>query len=372
MTDPLPIIDSIDLHTHTGSEHSTWTVVALTSSTGRVGLGECSDGGTAAFVTAGLATLCHHVIGARVTGDRDPLRTAVDTLRHASDGLTALGWSTLWGGIEAAWDDLAAREQGVPLHEHLGLPPAPPVRLYANINRRWGASGTAAIVAATRSATAAGLSAVKIAPFDPWRGTADVVSAGLAVVDMVRAAVPPDTLLMIDCHRSLPAAALPAAMVELQARSVYWVEDALDVRDTIGLQRLRDTADVPMAGGEHEWDPEVVSAACSSGALDFWLIDPKHAGGPYGTTVLAGCVGNVTLTFHNPSGPIGTLHAVHLAGLSERPIWLEFAWAGSDRADYLTPPEIVDRGLLTVPDGPGIGADLTGLAERAGQRVIAP
>ncbi len=241
--------------------------------------------------------------------------------------------------------------------------------LYANINRRWGRSGTPAITAQAQAAAAAGFAAVKIAPFDPWQGRSDVARAGLAVVDAVRAVLPADVHLMIDCHRALPRPSLLSAMRELKAREVYWVEDALDVRDTDGLRRLREQVDVPLAGGEHEWDPAVVTAACGTGAFDYWLIDPKHAGGAYATALLADCIGSAGLTFHNPSGPIGTLHAAHLAGLAAGPRWLEYAWGESDRATYLSPAERLVDARLELPEGSGIGADLSVQAEH---RVGAP
>jgi galactonate dehydratase len=74
----------------------------------------------------------------------------------------------------------------------------------------------------------------------------------------------------------------------------------------------------------------------------------------------------VTVSYHNPSGPVGTAHAAHLAALTPRLTWLEYAWGEPERAGYLSPAETVDNGCLWVSDGPGIGV---ALSEDATERI---
>ena len=358
-----PIIERIELHTHHASTRSSWTVVRVESSSGAVGIGECSDSGNATILATAADAARATLAGKAVDRERPALRAWLSTQRESADPPTALAWSTALGGIEAALDDLSARQAGVPLAGYLGSAAPDNVRLYANLNRTWGARGLDALVAAARTAAGEGFPAVKIAPFDlPSRQGVgdgrDIVLAGLAVVDAVRAVLPGGTALMIDCHFRLDDDALLAALPELAERDVLWIEDAVDPRDLDRLRQLREQTSLALAAGEHEWDPAVVEAACATGAIDYWLIDPKHAGGPRATQRLVELTGDVAVSYHNPSGPIGTVHAAHLCGLSPRLTWLEYAWGEPDRADYLSPAEKVENGALVVPDGPGIGVAL--------------
>ncbi|MGA8114832.1 MAG: enolase C-terminal domain-like protein, partial [Actinocatenispora sp.] len=301
--------------------------------------------------------------------ERAALRDWLCGRRAAADRATGFAWSTALGGLEAALDDLCARHAGVPLADWLGAGAPERVQLYANLNRTWGDHALGDLVTAARTAAAEGFPAVKIAPFDAGGdGATEIVTAGLAVVDAVLAVLPDRTALMIDCHFRLDDRALLTALPELAARRAFWVEDAVDPHDLDRLRWLRDRTSVPLAAGEHEWDPAVVEAACATGAVDFWLVDPKHAGGPRATRRLLGLTGDATVSYHNPSGPVGTVHAAQLSGLSPRLTWLEYAWGEPDRVDHLSPAEKVENGALVVPPGPGVGVGLA--AADGGEPVV--
>lgn len=369
MTDGPSLIERIELCTHRASDRSTWTVVRVVSSSRLVGIGECSDSGDSTVLHAAVDAAVAALLGKPVNSDRTALQKWICRRRRAADRATGLAWSTALGGLEAAFEDLTARYAGVALAEHLGSTTPAPVRMYANLNRAWGDRGPEALATAARTAADEGFSAVKIAPFSAAGSHPidDAVPAGLAVVDAVQAALTGETALMIDCHFRLDDGALRAALPELAARGVFWVEDAVSPRDLSRLRWLREQTSLPLAGGEHEWDPAIVEAACATGAVDFWLIDPKHAGGPRATQRLLGLTGDAAVSYHNPSGPIGTVYAAQMSSLSSRLTWLEYAWGEPDRAVYLSPAEKVESGALAVPDGPGIGVDLA--ADRAGSVV---
>ncbi|MDQ2740646.1 MAG: hypothetical protein M3Y35_18940 [Actinomycetota bacterium] len=353
----LAVIERIDVYSHRASVRSTWTVIRVEASTGAVGIGECSDSGSATVIEAAVAAARSALIGHPVDSNRDALRAWLNGRRGQADPVAGFAWSTALGGLEAALDDLSARQAGVPLAQYLGSRPAERVRLYANLNRTWGGHGLADLVTAARTAASEGFPAVKIAPFDSVPRS-DVVSGGLSVVDAVRSAIPQDTALMIDCHFRLDDDALRVALPELAARDVYWVEDAVDPRDVERLCRVRELTPVALAAGEQAWDPAVVEAACATEAVDYWLIDPKHAGGPRATRHLLGLTGHAQVSYHNPSGPVGTVHAAQLCQLSPRITWLEYAWGEPDRAAYLSPAEKIENGSLVVPDGPGVSVAL--------------
>jgi galactonate dehydratase len=351
-----PHIEDVEVLTHESARHSTWMVLRIRDSRGLTGLGECSDSGDPAVLAEALHAVQMMLPGSDAAGLLGWLRDR----RAGEGGRRALAWSTVLGGVESALADLAARRAGVPLGEYLGAPAPAKVRLYANLNRAWGTLGPAAVAEAAVAAAAQGFTAVKIAPFPGGEdGSAGAVE-GLKTIDAVREVLPPDVKLMVDCHFKLDEGGLRVLLPELAARAVHWIEDIVDPRDVDRLRRLRDEWSVPLAGGEHEWDPAVVAAACATGAYAYWLIDPKHAGGPRATQRLIGLTAGTRVTFHNPSGPVGTAHAAQLAGMTDRFGWLEYAWGTADRAGYLRAPELIDAGSLCTPGGPGIGVDLAG------------
>ncbi|NIK62000.1 enolase C-terminal domain-like protein [Kribbella shirazensis] len=355
-------VESSVVWSHRASRRSTWVMVEVVAD-GKRGVGELSDGGPLEVLLEAARSVSSVVVGQPVTRARTELRRRLGELRTGHD---AFLWSTVLGGYEAAFADLLAQVEGRALSTSLGLGAPRPVRLYANLNRTFGGDGPDAVVAEAVRAVAAGFQAVKVAPFLDNRALglsgARLIETGLSLVGRVRDAVPRDVELMVDCHHLVPAELLPVVVRDLAPLAPYWVEDLARAGDRSALEQAA-AGGVALAAGEHIWSPEIAAAACAGGALRYWLVDPKHAGGPAGVAQIAEAVGDTQLTFHNPSGPVGTAHAAHLAGLAGQGTWLEFAWGEPDRADFLEPAEVVIDGTLR-PAGPGIGGRPRGASGR--------
>ncbi|WP_432894498.1 enolase C-terminal domain-like protein [Kribbella sp. CA-245084] len=310
------------------------------------GVGELSDGGPVAELIVAARSIGSSIVG-----------LPLDQVRAELPLPDTFLWSTVLGGYEAALADLVARLEGRSVAESLGLSEPQPVRLYANLNRRYGGDGAQAIVAEAVCAVGNGFSAVKVAPFldNHARGMSgtQLVDAGLELVVKVREALPDGVRLMVDCHHLVPAQSVAVVARDLAALDLYWVEDLVRVDDRAALDAVA-ASGLALAAGEHIWQPAAAAAACADGALTYWLVDPKHAGGPAAVARFAEAIGDTQLTFHNPSGPIGTAHAAQLAALGGAGTWLEYAWGETDRLTFLDPPEAVVDGTLR-PAGPGIG-----------------
>jgi galactonate dehydratase len=362
-------VGDVTVWSHPASRRSTWVMVQVAAG-GVHGVGELSDGGPAASLVAAARSVTGAATGRPVRQAREAVRRLLERRRmSAATNGSAFMWSTVLGGYESAFADLTARLARRPLSVELGLGEAGPVRAYANLNRRFGAEGTETVTAEAVRAAVHGYPAVKIAPFSGAhaRGKvgAEMVRDGLDLAATVRAAVPPDTLLMVDCHNLVPRDLVGVVGRELAQLGVHWVEDLVDITDPDALQSAA-AANVPLAGGEHVWDPSVAAAACGTGALAYWLLDPKHAGGPVGAARMAEAVDGTRLTFHNPSGPVGTAHAAHLAGLAGDTTWLEIAWGEEDRTSFLDPAETVTAGAFVPTAGPGIGCSPRRLPQDGG------
>ncbi len=358
-----PLVTSVRVIAHTASARSTWVMVQVVAKE-LAGVGELSDGGPAGVLVAAARSLEALAVGRPVSTARVAVRDVLEHRRETSGVADAFFWSTVLGGYESAFADLSARVQGSPLSTALGLGPPAPVRAYANLNRRWGTHSADVLCEQAALAAHSGYAAVKIAPFS-WASShgatgEDVVPIGLDLAATVRDALPPDTLLMLDCHHLVPAHLIDVAATEMAALQPFWVEDLVDFTDGVTVHRSS-VSELPLAAGEHVWDPAVAARACASGALSYWLVDPKHAGGPAGTRRVVDAVKGiegVAVTFHNPSGPVGTAHAAHLAGLAGESTWLEIGWGENDRTTLLEPPERVVDGAVVLSTSPGIGNDV--------------
>ncbi|TCC32135.1 enolase C-terminal domain-like protein [Kribbella sindirgiensis] len=349
-------IDSVLVWSHRASRRSTWAMVEVVAG-GVRGVGELSDGAALDTLLAAARSMRSEVVGRPLTQARTVLRRRLRGLRAAGTEPDAFLWSTVLGGYESALADVVARLEGRALSTSLGLGEPAPVRLYANLNRRFGADGADTIVAEAIRAAGNGFTAVKVAPFLDSHSSglsgSRLIDAGLSLVGRVRDAIPREVDLMVDCHYLVPPQLLHDVVRELAPLGLYWIEDLVRVGDRSAMD-LAAAGGVALAAGEHIWSPEIAAAACADGALRYWLVDPKHAGGPAGVARIAEAIGDAQLTFHNPSGPVGTAHAAHLAGLARRTTWLEYAWGEVDRAALLEPAEVVVDGVLK-PSGPGIG-----------------
>lgn len=353
------VVTGVRTWSHTASPRSTWVMVQVTAGD-VVGLGELSDGGHASRLERAARSVVGAVTGHPVGAARAAVRDLLTARREAEHDIDeALLWSTVLGGLESAFADLEARAQGIALSASLGLGGPRPVRVYANLNRRWGGESADVVCDEARRAVSEGYAAVKIAPFS-WAShqgsRRSLVARALTLTRRVRDAVPAGTALMVDCHQLVPADLVGEVLRGLAPCDPLWVEDLVDVHDAAALRAAALQTELPLAAGEHVWDPALARKACASGALTYWLVDPKHAGGPDGTARMAEAADGTCLTFHNPSGPVGTAHAAHLAALGGQDTWLEVAFGEADRAAYLDPPERLVDGRWQPATGSGIGA----------------
>ncbi|MEV5976587.1 enolase C-terminal domain-like protein [Streptomyces sp. NPDC052114] len=315
------------------SARTEWLVLRLTAADGTRGYGECSDAG--------------------------PLRQVLDRLVRGPDTCPEFVARTVAGGLEQARVDVAARRAGLPLWAWLGGRHPGAVELYANINRVAGGRGPDDVAATARAAVADGFRAVKLAPFDTGdpHGRRPLPELGLARLAAARAAVGPRVALMADAHERLALAELAPLLGPLTDLGLYWLEDGVGIGRPDELAELRALTELALAGGEFATD--VTELAPVRGLLDVLMPDVKHAGGPLRARDLARSAPGARISFHNPSGPVATLHAAHLAGACGTTEPLEYAYGETRwRPDVVRGAERIHEGRLTLPDAPGVGLDM--------------
>jgi galactonate dehydratase len=373
-----------------------WTFIELRDATGLTGIAEvtCRDSALAASLAAKIA--------GRIRGERVSSDAALVSMAGITDAALQSDFilATAFSAVRSAVADALSRRAALSMSQYLragagvaGQPPAE-VRLYANINRALlshapspaqlgaGAPANAPVVPADRSpdgfaevarrAVADGFDAVKCAPFDecraPFRtrGLPDETGPGLERVRAVRDAIGPGRRLLVDCHSRFDVDSATAVATELAGLGVTWFEEPLDpFTNRDGLRLVRESAGIPVAGGENGYGAEAFNRLADSGAADIVMPDIKHCGGVEEGLRIARSLESErpgSVSFHCPTGPVSLLGSAHVtaafAGVAG-PLPLEHAVYEADwRQAVLSPAENIRKGAFVLPGGPGLGASL--------------
>ncbi len=189
----------------------------------------------------------------------------------------------------------------------------------------------------------------------------------------VRARIGDRMELMVDCNQGwrLPQDtyapwtlkdAIPVAR-ELERLGVYWMEEPLHRSDREGMKRLRQMADIRIAGGEMTRELYEFRDLIAEGCLDVLQPDAALVGGITGLrrVALMAQEHNLAFTPHTWGNGIGLIANAHLtAGLTDAP-FLEFPYDPPewdlDRRDHMLaePCRVDSEGWINLADAPGLG-----------------
>jgi L-alanine-DL-glutamate epimerase-like enolase superfamily enzyme len=381
-----------------------WTIVRVDSDEGVSGWGE-------AFCAPGLTQTIRELavlIEGRDARHVEPLvRRLHLATAHVSGGGTVYHAIS---GIEAALWDLVARSLEAPLWQLFGGCFRDRVRIYADchagealtsysatlVSRRLPWMGDAvdelaevepevhwapadAADAYTPEAYAARASAMADRGFTALKFDLDLpllphedlyartISAAqlerqLAIAEAATEAVAGRADIAFDLHwRYSPADALRLARA-LEHLPVLWLEDPTPPRDLASVARIAERTTTPICTGENLYGLEGFAALLAQGGVDVLAPDVQKVGG-LGETRRIAALGDAhsrPLAPHNIAGPIGTLASAHLCASIPNFLALEWHAASVPFFDELLAghdPVIVD-GYVTLPEGPGLGADL--------------
>ncbi len=244
---------------------------------------------------------------------------------------------------------------------------------YASFGEVKSPSERADAVAAAREA---GFRAVKI------RIDRADVAAGLAAVRAAREAAGDRVEIMVDLNQwwrmpgdispGLDLAGVAAMARELRDLGVLWLEEPLPGGDTEGMRMLREQTGIRVAGGEMARGPAELLDAIEAGALDVVQPDAVLAVGMLRARTIAevALLRHRWFTPHTWTNGLGLLANLHLvAGVGGGP-YLEFpydppGWTAARRDFFLAEPVRIDSGGgLSVPERPGLGAEIDEAAVR--------
>jgi D-galactarolactone cycloisomerase len=343
-------------------------LVEIETDAGLTGWGECY--GPARMTAAVVESAAAWLIG------EDPLRTdhlwqqVYARLRdHGQKGLVIQGLS----GIDIALWDIKGKHFGVPVHRLMGGPLRHEVQAYATgLYRRKSGDPLQYLAEEAAAYVAEGFRAVKLK-------VGFGVAEDAAVTRAVRAAIGPDTALMIDANHAYDAIEAIRLGRMIEDEDIGWFEEPVPPEDLAGYARVKAALSIPLAGGECEFTRFGFREMLVTRAVDVVQPDTCAAGGLSECKKIADMAEAFGVRYNPHVWGTGVALAASLQLLAVLPPHtptslnpleplLEF-----DRTEHpirqaiLTQPIEHQGGVVRVPDGPGLGieVDRTALARFA-------
>jgi L-alanine-DL-glutamate epimerase-like enolase superfamily enzyme len=181
-------------------------------------------------------------------------------------------------------------------------------------------------------------------------------------MDLVRAAIGPDTDMAIECHWKYSTNDVIKYCNALEHVNPLWVEDPTPPENVETMERVSRATNVPICTGENlyglsQFAPVILRQACAGVHIDI----PK-SGGLFEAKRIADLADlyGIWTACHNPASAVGTIASVHAAA-SVRNFRVHELAGGRDpwTFDMVTHegPFFKD-GYFVIEDKPGLGVDL--------------
>ena len=281
---------------------------------------------------------------------RDPLATEVlwERIFHYVRGVGRKGLAfCALSVIDIALWDLKGKMLGLPLYRLLGgerkeLP------VYASGG--WTSYDERQLLEELQGMVAAGYNMVKMKV-----GVADGKRPDLDVrrVQRVRRELGEEIGIMLDANNAFQAAAAIRLGHQLAEENILLFEEPVLADDLEGLARVRASIDIPVATGEHEYTKYGARDLVKYGAADIIQVDAARCGGVTEWQKIAALTQawNLSLAPHC----MDYLH-MHLVSAAPNGLFLERlqAFEPLNEIVFVDPPQ-PQGGILTIPDGPGLG-----------------
>ncbi len=335
-------------------------LVEILTDDGLIGWGECY--GPAAVCRSIVETL----LRPRLLG-RDPFDVEVlweELYNRVKDyGLTGMTISGISGVDIALWD-IIGRACGKPVHKLIGGAFRTEVQAYATGGYFYEMDRVVEdAVAETAGHVAEGFRAVKI------KIGLGNIERDVARVAAVREAIGPDVRLMVDANHCFSVPVAIRLGRRLEELGVEWFEEPISPEDIDGYVEVSRALDMAVAGGENEFTRYAFRNIVSRKAMDIVQPDVCAAGGISECRKIAALASafGVECVPHAWGSAIGLAATLQfLAALPDMPPslvpmppLLEFEQTENPFRDRLAVEPIVQRrGVVAIPDGPGLGIEV--------------
>ncbi|GAB3119647.1 mandelate racemase/muconate lactonizing enzyme family protein [Novispirillum itersonii] len=333
-------------------------LVEIVTDSGLTGWGECLGPATAnAAMVQAMAPLL--IGGSPLEIERHWLTLYNQFRDQGQRGVTM----TALSGLDIALWDLTGKHFNAPVHVLMGGAHRTRIPVYATGGfRPVGRNRIEATVAEMTAAVQAGFRACKI---KIGFGIAD----DLATIAAVREAIGPEVTLAIDANHGYDAIDAIALGRRAERYDLAWFEEPVVPEALEAYARIRRSQPIPVAGGETWHSRWGFAQALQAGAVDILQPDVCGLGGlsEFRRVLTLADVHPVRVVPHVWGTAVAIAAALHAHAIlppappahEARSPHLEFDRTPNPfrQAIVATPLEPVD-GILTVPDGPGLGIEI--------------
>jgi galactonate dehydratase len=143
--------------------------------------------------------------------------------------------------------------------------------------------------------------------------------------------------------------------------NIGWFEEPIPPDNLRALQSVKRQVRIPIAAGERLYTRRSFFELLQLGAADYLQPDVSHAGGISEVAKIAAMAeaDYVSISPHNPSGPVACAATLQLAGFLPNFKILEFMAVDVPyRGELTTESLVMEDGCLLIPDRPGLGIEL--------------
>lgn len=180
-------------------------------------------------------------------------------------------------------------------------------------------------------------------------------------VRAVRRAVGEDVELQIDANQGWTPEQAVAALRRMEEFRVLFVEQPVPAADLEGLRTVRQASPIPVMADESAFRPEDVTGLIRAGACDsinIKLMKAGSIGNMMRMAQLAEAAGLPCMVGCMLESRLGLTAAAHVVGAQSIVRWADLDGHSSHTMDPVLGGMTFDRGLIRLPEEPGIGADV--------------
>lgn len=276
---------------------------------------------------------------------------------------------TLYAAISAidiALWDIVGKHLGVPIYDLLGGRIWERLRIYTSY--RWGniPRTAAAYRRRTEELLAEGARAGKYDPFGPYPGPSRQLPTRILneVREMIRGIreASPEFDLCVECHGKFNVASAGRIIQAVEPFDPFFLEEPLPPENVDALADLQRSTNVPIATAEGIQGHFLYRELLVKRAARIWQPDVARAGGITAMKKIAALAdtGYITVAPHNPNGPVCTAASIHVAASIPNFLIMEEGNKETEQyGDIFLGGWSQDLAEWTVPEGPGLGIDVT-------------
>ena len=256
-------------------------------------------------------------------------------------------------GIDVALWDIAGRALGVPIYKLLGGKVRDTIRGYASGGWATGEAAGEEI----KGYVAKGFNAIKMRIGGMDKSLGDSINR----VAAVRKAVSPDVEIMLDAHGSMGVAHAIKLAKAMEQFNVTWLEEPVSPDDKKGMAEVRAASSTPIAAGEREFTRYDFRDLIEARAVDWLQPDIAVCGGMSEIRRICALASayNIPVAPHVWGSACIFAASLQLAAATPNIPIFETSQAPLHPLlwDMTEPKFKVEKGYVTVPEGPGLGVD---------------